>query len=206
MTREADAEMAAELGASHAGVIFAGGPREISPERATAVLEAAGRGVLRVGVFGAGARTRVPTVIRSTPLDVIQLHADPCVADIFDARQYFAGTVWAALRVAGPNIPETSAALFAEADAVLLDARVPEKLGGAGVAIAWSEIADAIGRIRAGGKLVLAGGLSPENVQEAIAALNPDIVDISSGVESAPGIKDHLRMRAFARAVRGIAE
>lgn len=198
--------MVAELGASHAGVIFAGGPREISPERATAVLEAAGRGVLRVGVFGADARTRVPTVIRSTPLDVIQLHADPCVADIVDARQYFAGTVWAALRVAGIKIPETSAALFGEADAVLLDARVPEKLGGAGVAIAWWEIADAIGRIRAGGKLVLAGGLSPENVQEAIAALNPDIVDISSGVESAPGIKDHLRMRAFARAVRGIAE
>lgn len=206
LTREADAEMAAELGASHAGVIFAGGPREISPERATAVLEAAGRGVLRVGVFGADARTRVPTVIRSTPLDVIQLHADPCAADIVDARQYFAGTVWAALRVAGTNIPETSAALFGEADAVLLDARVPEKLGGAGVAIAWWEIADAIGRIRAGGRLVLAGGLSPENVQEAIAALNPDIVDISSGVESAPGIKDHLRMRAFARAVRGIAE
>lgn len=206
LTREADAAMAAELGATHAGVIFAGGPRELSPDRAAAVHAAAGARVLRVGVFGADFRTRVPVVTRSTSLDVIQLHADPGPADISDARRIFSGKVWAVVRIAGSHIPASAGSLFREADAVLLDARVPGKLGGAGVAIRWDAIAGALERIRADGRLVLAGGLTAENVQEAMSALDPDIVDVSSGVESLPGIKDHTRMRAFARAVQGDAE
>ena len=93
-------------------------------------------------------------------------------------------------------------ALFGEADAVLLDARVEGQLGGSGVVVAWERIAVSVGAVRAGGRLVLAGGLTPENVGLALAALEPDVVDVSSGVESAPGIKDHLRMEAFVRSVR----
>ena len=85
---------------------------------------------------------------------------------------------------------------------MLLDAKVPGRLGGAGVPLPWGSIARAIERIRGSGRLVLAGGLLAENVAEAVAALAPDIVDVSSGVESAPGIKDHTRMRDFQRAAK----
>ena len=205
LTLEADAAAAAALGAAYAGVIFAGGPRELAPERAAQVHAAAGAGVTRVGVFGADFRTRVPLVTRLAPLDVIQLHADPTPSDIRDARGIFHGRVWAVVRIAGDVVPESAGALFEEADAVLIDARVAGRLGGSGVPLPWERMAAAIGRIRGRARLVLAGGLSPENVQEAVAALNPDVVDVSSGVESAPGIKDHSRMRAFVRAAQGDA-
>jgi phosphoribosylanthranilate isomerase len=203
LTREDDAAAAAALGAAYAGVIFAGGPRELSPECAALVHAAAGPAVLHVGVFGADFRTKVPDVIRHAPLDVIQLHADPSVSDIIEARAIFPGVVWAAVRVAGDVVPDSAAELFGAADAVVLDARVTGALGGTGVPIQWARIAGVIAGIRAGGRLVLAGGLSPGNVQEAVAALHPDIVDVSSGVESASGVKDHARMRAFFRAARG---
>jgi phosphoribosylanthranilate isomerase len=107
------------------------------------------------------------------------------------------------VRVVGDVVPDSAAELFGVADAVVLDARVPGALGGTGVPIQWARIAGVIAGIRARGRLVLAGGLSPGNVEEAVAALHPDIVDVSSGVESASGVKDHARMRAFFRAARG---
>ena len=202
LTREEDAAYAATLGANYAGVIFAGGPRELTPERARDVHAAAGMSLRKVGVFGADFRTRIGEVTRIAPLDVVQLHADPTVADVHDARAVFGGLVWAAVRIEGEQIPESAAELFSAADAVLLDARVPGMLGGAGVALPWVRIAEALKRIREGGRLVLAGGLRPQNVSDAVAALAPDIVDVSSGVESAPGIKDHARMEAFIRAAQ----
>jgi phosphoribosylanthranilate isomerase len=86
----------------------------------------------------------------------------------------------------------------------VLDAYVPGALGGTGTTIPWADIAVQVQGMRDRGRkpLVLAGGLRPENVATAIAALAPDVVDVSSGVESAPGIKDHARMRAFRDAVR----
>jgi phosphoribosylanthranilate isomerase len=88
------------------------------------------------------------------------------------------------------------------ADAVVLDAAVVGQLGGTGVAIDWAALAPEMHRLRMRGRVVLAGGLRPENVARAVALATPDIVDVSSGVESAPGAKDPERMRAFARAVR----
>jgi phosphoribosylanthranilate isomerase len=85
----------------------------------------------------------------------------------------------------------------------LLDAKVPGKLGGTGVTLPWQDLPEQLDKLRAkgGAKLALAGGLRPENVIEAIRLLRPEIVDVSSGVETAPGIKDHARMRAFRDAV-----
>ena len=91
--------------------------------------------------------------------------------------------------------------LIVASDGLLLDAFSPSGLGGTGVSFGWSAVADELRMIRGEKPIILAGGLRPENVGEAIAALGPDIVDVSSGVERAPGIKDHERMRAFRDAV-----
>ena len=194
---------AAGLGASFAGVIFAGGPRELAPGHARLVHAAAGGTVQRVGVFGTDFRTRIVEVTKIAPLDVVQLHSDPTPADVRAARLVFGGAVWAVVRVGGHAVPESAASLFGEADAVLLDAKVPGGLGGTGVALPWARVAEGLSRIRQGSRLIVAGGLRPENVAEAVDALSPDIVDVSSGVESAPGIKDHARMLEFFRAATG---
>jgi phosphoribosylanthranilate isomerase len=74
-------------------------------------------------------------------------------------------------------------------------------LGGTGVTLPWAELANDVGGLRGRVKIVLAGGLRAENVRLAIATLYPDVVDVSSGVEASPGVKDHERMRAFRDAV-----
>ena len=203
LMREEDAAYVASLGARFAGTIFAGGPRELSPDRARLVHAASGGSLQRVGVFGADFRTRIAEVLAVVPLDVIQLHADPTAVDVRDARSAFGGMVWAVVRVAGGDLPAHTAALFGVADGVLLDAKAPSGLGGSGVALPWAQIARVLGPIRQGGRLILAGGLRPENVGDAVDALSPDIVDVSSGVESALGIKDRARMLAFFRAATG---
>jgi phosphoribosylanthranilate isomerase len=91
--------------------------------------------------------------------------------------------------------------LFDAGDAVVLDAKVSGVLGGSGVAFDWTAVATQIDVMRTRAPLVLAGGLTPSNISVALAAMRPDVVDVSSGVESAPGIKDHHAMRAFAAAV-----
>lgn len=206
LTREVDAAFAGIVGGDYAGVIFAGGPREQTPERATAIFAAAGADIHRVGVFGPDFRDRIPAVIARVSLDVVQLHGDPTVADVRDARKLFDGIVWAGVRVQGSAVGASVAELFGEADAVLLDALAPGGLGGSGIRLPWHAIAGDLAKARAGAMLVLAGGLSPANVDEAIAALEPDVVDVSSGIESSPGIKDHEMMTAFVHAARGSEE
>lgn len=202
LTREKDAAFVPVVGADYAGVIFAGGPRELTPERAASIFTAAGADIHRVGVFGADFRERVPSVVSQVSLDVIQLHGDPTVADVRDARKLFDGIVWAAVRVRGSTIPGSVAELFGEADAVLLDALAPGALGGTGRRLPWPALADDLDKVRAGAMLVLAGGLVPDNVGDAIAALDPDVVDVSSGVELSPGVKDHEKMTEFVYAAR----
>jgi phosphoribosylanthranilate isomerase len=204
MTREADAAAAESAGADYIGVIFAGGPREVSAEVAARILGAVSPGVKRVGVFGADYRERIPKVTSIASLDVVQLHGDPTVDDLRVVRRTFRGLIWTAVRVSGAVLPSHADALFAEADAVLLDPRVAGKLGGTGQTLPLRELAPAVEKVRKGAaaRLVLAGGLTAENVSEAIDVLPPDIVDVSSGVESAPGIKDHAKIGAFANAVR----
>lgn len=202
MTRPEDVACAAALGASYVGVIFAGGPRLLAPHVAAAVL--AGRGTARaVGVFGSQAPTEVGAMAREAGIDVVQLHGDPDAAMVHAVRRHFPGEVWGVARCEGAALPGTIAGLLASADAVVLDARVPGALGGTGVAIPWLAIRDALAALRGGGRLVLAGGLEPGNVAEAVSVLAPAVVDVSSGVERAPGVKDHERMRAFWRAATG---
>jgi phosphoribosylanthranilate isomerase len=203
MTRGEDAREAARLGAAYVGVIFAGGPRHLSVERAAEVLGGLPKNVRRVGVFPSYDGTSIADSADRLGLHVVQVHGDFEAGGLARIRRRFRGEVWAVVKVADDRLPPHTAELLDEADAVLLDAKVPGKLGGTGVTLAWRTLADRLRplRERARAKVVLAGGLRPENVSEAIQLLRPGIVDVSSGVETAPGIKDHARMRAFRDAV-----
>jgi phosphoribosylanthranilate isomerase len=204
LTQPEDARAAAAAGAAYAGVIFAGGPRLLSPARAAEVLDAAGSAVRRVGVFGRVAAREIGETAGIAGLHIVQLHGDPTAADVDAVRREFDGPVWAVLRVSGETLPPTASSLFRTADGVVLDAHVPGALGGTGVALYWTALQNEVDRARAvgGALLVLAGGLRADNVVEAVRALTPDVVDVSSGVERAPGIKDPTLLRAFASAVR----
>ena len=189
------------LGADYLGVIFAGGPRLLTVHRAREVL-AASAAARRVGVFGAQPPEEIGRTAREVALDVVQLHGDPDARAVDAVRREFEGLVWAVVRVDGADLPTGAERLLDIADAVVLDARIAGRLGGTGVKLDWDGLAPKLREPGRAGRLVLAGGLTPENVADGIGVLAPDVVDVSSGVERAPGVKDHERMRAFAAEVR----
>ena len=200
LTRAEDASFASSLGADYVGVIFAGGPRCLEPERAAEVLAAAGGTVRRVGVFGAARPAEVARIARIAGLHVLQLHDDPDAEYVRRVRAETDAQLWAVVRVAADALAPRIFELDTVADAIVLDSLVSGRLGGTGQSFDWGLVSARARPHRA--RLVVAGGLGAHNVREAIRLLAPHIVDVSSGVESAPGIKDHERMRAFAEAVR----
>ncbi len=207
LTRPEDAAAAAALGAGYAGVIFAGGPRQLTAQRAREVLAPlAGGPVRRVGVFGAQDAVAIAEIAHASGVDVVQLHGGATPDSIALLRERFVGPVWAVVRVAGHEVPPEASVAGTSSDGVVFDAAVPGRLGGTGVALAWEEFGPVVARLRrqwpAERLVVLAGGLRPGNVARAVALVRPDVVDVSSGVESAPGVKDHELMRAFAAAAR----
>lgn len=203
MTRPQDAAIGAEIGASYIGVVFADGPRRVIPSQAKKIFEAAGKRVKHVGVFGTNDPDEIARTTETTHLDVVQLHNDPTTYDLRQIRGKFKGEIWAAIRIAGAHIPQEAEALFDSADAIVLDARSDKQLGGTGQALPWSELAVDLARDRGSSAVVLAGGLKPGNVISAVRTLAPDVVDVSSGIESSPGIKDPWLMREFYAAVSG---
>jgi phosphoribosylanthranilate isomerase len=203
MTRPQDAALAAEIGASYVGVVLADGPRRVDAATGGSILDAAGSSVKRVGVFGTNDPEEISQAARVARLDVVQLHADPSARDVKAIKGKFRGEIWAAIRIAGSHIPGDAELLFDSADAVVLDARSDKRLGGTGQALPWSDLAVDLARDRGSAAVVLAGGLKPNNVVTAILTLGPDVVDVSSGVESSPGIKDPWLMREFYAAATG---
>lgn len=206
MTRAEDVAAAVALGARFIGVIFAGGPRTRTVAEAIDTLAPA-RGLARtVGVFGPGAAEAIAEIAHAVQLDVVQLHADPSPADVEAVRNHFPGAVWAVHRVRDGRLGAGAAPLFTTADAVVLDAHVDGTLGGTGRALPWAALVADLQRIPSRtARLVLAGGLRPGNVAAAVSLLAPDVVDVSSGVEFAPGRKDHDQMRAFVLAAHSPA-
>lgn len=196
LTRAVDAQFAAELGAAYVGVIFAGGPRHRTLDQAAAVLADLPRRVRRVGVFGRQTPEAIASVASTLKLDVVQLHdlSDPSL--VTEVKKQTSADVWAVIRLSRGFLPENSKAIATVADGVVLDAYVPGVTGGTGVALPWEELADQLAVLRST-RLILAGGLRPENVARAIALVAPDVVDVSSGVETEVGIKDPEKMRAF---------
>ncbi|HUR91582.1 MAG TPA: phosphoribosylanthranilate isomerase [Gemmatimonadaceae bacterium] len=199
MTRSEDAAEASRLGAAYVGSIFAPSARRVSPDQAATVWAAA-HGARKVGVFGDASVGEILAAANESGLDVIQLHARTRDGTIEGLRSSFRGEIWAVLRVGEAGVL-TDAGESALADAILVDSYSESGLGGTGRAFDWGRESEAIRRLRGDKPLIVAGGLDPDNVGAAISALGPDVVDVSSGVEFAPGIKDHARMRAFAQAV-----
>ncbi len=208
LTRVEDAGRAVALGASYVGVIFAGGPRSLDVEQAAAVFADVPHGVRRVGVFADQTPAEIGRMAARLSLAVVQLHGAPSAARVAEVRRHFGGAIWPVLRVRNGVLPESTPELYAAGDGLLLDAFVDGALGGTGHTLPWISMAVSVRALRAGGStpIILAGGLRPENVAAAIAALSPDVVDVSSGVECAAGIKDHERMLAFRDAVAQVAQ
>lgn len=203
LTRREDVDAANALGATYAGVIFAGGPRTQTPESARALLHASDA-ARPVGVFRAQARDAIRRALDVLPLSAVQLHGDVTTDDVAATREHGVDEVWSVVRVGTDGLPDGVEALFREADAVVLDTASASGLGGTGERFDWGRVAGALEAMPRRARLVLAGGLRPENVAGAIRVLRPDVVDVSSGVESAPGIKDVELMRRFIDAVGSV--
>lgn len=198
ITRPRDASFAAELGAAYVGSIFTASPRRVSPEHAADIWTAA-PAPKKVGVFGNASVDEILAAADASGLDVIQLHGGAARGVIQRLRASFRGEIWSVIRI-GEGAP-TLAGESSEADAVLVDSYSESGLGGTGRVFDWEREAATIHSLIGDKRLIAAGGLDPDNVAGAIRALSPHVVDVSSGVESSPGVKDHARMRAFANAV-----
>lgn len=187
--RAEDALLAAELGAAAVGFVFwPESPRFIDPYRAKQIVERLPPFVAAVGVFVDQPPEYVLGVAGLLNLGAIQLHGDETVDDY--ARGAF--RLIKAVPVTGAFEPAALRRVPARAT-VLLDAHDPVRRGGTGRTIDWSAAATAA-RLR---PVILSGGLTPANVAAAVAAVQPYAVDVSSGVESAPGIKHPDRLRAL---------
>lgn len=202
LTRAIDAQVGGALGAAYLGVVFAGGPRQLDAASARLVLDGAGGDATarRVGVFGAQTALEIAATAAAAALDVVQLHGASDAALVDAIRQRFDGEIWRVVRFPVAASAATLRDAADGVDAVVVDALVDGALGGTGVAVDWERLAAALARDGRPARLVLAGGLRPENVARAVGLVAPDVVDVSSGVESSSGIKDHARMRAFAEA------
>jgi phosphoribosylanthranilate isomerase len=201
ITTHEDAEYAATLGVWAIGLNF--WPRSVrrcQPDRAAEIAAAMKRRLEVVGVFVNPTLGHVAATAESVGLTMIQLHGDEGPAFCAEVARRTGCRIIKAARVrSGADIQ--ALAVF-HVDYHLLDSHVPGQRGGTGETFAW-ELAR---RHRGGVPVILSGGLSPENVAGAIAAVSPYAVDVASGVESAPGRKDPARVEAFVNAVRDSAE
>jgi phosphoribosylanthranilate isomerase len=202
-----DAALVAELGADYIGVILAPGrARSRTVAEAAAIYEAAG-GVRRVGVFVDATADHVRRTAERLRLDVVQLHGAERVDDARACSEVGAA-LWKAIPVRTAEDVEGAVLLYEGCvHALLLDGAAAGGAGGRGVAFDWQNVARVRARWPASLRLIAAGGLRADNVAAAIAALRPDVVDVSSGVEDAPGVKSERRLRSFISAARtGAAE
>ena len=181
-------------------MIFAGGPRERTSEHARDTL--AGRRARKVGVFAEQSEGAIAAIVDAVGLQVVQLHGGADAERIERVRAATGAEVWAVVRSADGVLPEEIEPLCEAADALLIDALTPGALGGTGVQVPWDRLGESLDALDYHPRIVLAGGLTPDNVAEAIDYVAPNVVDVSSGVESSAGIKDHARIRAFVAAVR----
>jgi phosphoribosylanthranilate isomerase len=200
LTRPEDAAAAAGAGAACLGVVFAGGPRRVTTS-AAAEVRAAADGVPVFGVFGDQSVEAILRVSEAAGLAGAQLHGPyPRAAA---ARLRAAGLqVWRVVRIAVPGDLDALAEAALDADAVLVEPRVAHATGGSGVSLDLAVAREARRRL-AGAVMALAGGLTPASVAHAVALVRPELVDVSSGVESLPGIKDPDKIARFLEAVCG---
>lgn len=194
ITRLEDALAAIEAGADALGFVFYGpSPRAITPAQAAAIVAQLPPFVTITGLFVDAAESEVREVLRQVPLDLLQFHGNESNADC--ARF---GRPWIkALRVQPGQDLAAAIAAHPDARGILLDAWHPEQPGGTGLQFDWNLVPAESRR-----PLILAGGLNPDNVAQAIRQTRPYAVDVSGGVEYAKGVKDAAKIQAFMAGVR----
>jgi phosphoribosylanthranilate isomerase len=193
ITREEDARLAVRLGAQAIGfVLWPASPRAIAVQEARRIAMGLDASVWRAGVFVNAQPADVRRVVQTIGLDVVQLHGDERVADFMECG----ATIVKAVALRDVASLEAAEAL-PRAVTLLVDAADPVRRGGTGLRANWALAA----RLAGQRPIILAGGLTAENVEEAIARVHPAGVDVSSGVEARPGIKDPVRLEQFFAAV-----
>lgn len=194
ITRLADAEAAVDAGANALGFVFwPNSPRFVDPYRARAIVSALPPFVTAVGLFVNQPADYINGVASLVRLGAIQLHGDEKPEDLSAIHRPIVKAIALARGADATSIWPASVAL-------LLDAHDPERRGGTGRTINWSTAAS----IAARRKTILAGGLTPDNVADAVARVRPFGIDVSSGVENAPGVKDRERIRELFQALNGL--
>jgi phosphoribosylanthranilate isomerase len=187
ITRLTDALHAVDQGATALGFIFwPRSPRAVSPQRAAEIVAELPSSITTVGVFVNEPIDGIRAMVAQTGITAVQLHGDepPAYADAL---------AWPLIRAVGVDEIDEACETWSEQTTLLLDTIDPVRRGGSGIPIDWTRAAGIARRRR----LVLAGGLTPENVSSAIRAVRPFGVDVSSGVESAPGVKDFAKVTRF---------
>lgn len=203
LTTLADVAAAVAAGAGYMGLVFfARSPRHVSLARARELALAAPLGLAKVGLVVDATDDELAAITQAVPLDMLQLHGNESPVRVAEVRARFGLPVMKAVGVAEAADLAAVADHEAVADQILLDAKAPKGAalpGGNGLAFDWRLIA---GR-QWTRPWMLAGGLTPENVAQAVALTGANQVDVSSGVESAPGVKDAAKIAAFVAAARG---
>ena len=195
ITRVEDATIAVSLGATAVGFIFwPGSARRIAPADAAAIGAALPPEVWKVGVFVDAPADDIRRVIEAARLTAVQLHGGETPADAAALNTRVIKAI-ALEHVGTPEVLDEWRGV-----PVLLDADDPVRKGGTGRTIDWRRAAEMAARH----DIILAGGLRPGNVAEAIACVRPAGIDISSGVEVSPGVKDHDKLRSLFEALRGV--
>ena len=204
LTEAAGLSAAVEAGARYVGfVFFPKSPRNVAPEQAAALAAEVPAGIARTGLFVNPDNDALNTVLESVPLDLIQLHGAETPDRVAQVRALTGLPVMKAVGAAEPADLNQLWDYGLVADMLLIDAKPPkdaELPGGNGLAFDW--------RLLVGRKWLrpwmLAGGLTPENVAQAVRLTGARQVDVSSGVESAPGVKDPAKIAAFVQAAQGV--
>lgn len=193
ITNEDDALFAVAMGADAVGFVFAPSPRQVAPQLVYDITRRLPPEVLTVGVFRDEHPSRVIEVANRSGVKAVQLHGHETPAQTIEVAR----SVRYVIKAFGADSPHLGRADQYGTDLVIVDAPSP----GSGKLFDWSVVAD----VPDGVRLILAGGLHPDNVADAIAAVEPWGVDVSSGVESAPGRKDPMKVRRFIANARAAA-
>ncbi len=201
LTRPEDVDAAVAAGARYVGfVFFAKSPRNVSVAQAAKLAMAVPLGVAKVALVVNADNDRLDQIVAEVPLDMLQLHGSETPDRVAEIKARYGLPVMKAVGIAGPEDLAKLDLYATVADQILVDAKPPkdaELPGGNGLTFDWRLIA----RRRWLTPWMLAGGLGPSNAAEAVALTGVRQLDVSSGVESAPGLKDAAKIAAFVGAV-----
>jgi phosphoribosylanthranilate isomerase len=202
LTTERDARVAIEAGADYLGAILSEGfARSVQPEVAAGFVIPDGPPV--VGVFVDATPRSAAEAVRRARAGLIQLHGEESPDVVRTLREEGPWKLWKAVRVrSADDLLRALDDYGTLVDGLLLEGWHAQRGGGAGAGFSWDLVASVRSSFPADLTFVAAGGLVPGNVREAVARLTPDVVDVSSGVESRRGVKDPQRVRAFVRNAR----